>query len=352
MVGMLPIAGVCLLLFVAQGAPDPCAAASEAYSTGDLSGAAGYLERCVDAHPSDLAWHVRLCAVYQLLGRDQELYQAAKRGMERFPAERRFYLTAGILAAKTGDVEAAVRYFGSAADRWPEDSTIRQNLAQALMLRGTSRLDAGDNVGAEEDLSRVVALDSSNCDALMNLGRVLYNLQRSAESLEVFDRIQDLRPDYPGVELHRGVVLVTMGRNDEALEALNRHLAREDSQEGRYFRGLALKGLGDFEQARGDLEKATGPGSINPDAFYEKGGCLEKLSRNEEAEAAYRRAIELDSTRPKYSLALGQLLMREGRREEGLAIMKQARSLYAGMVQQDQRRLMFKSVSSAAPEKD
>ncbi len=352
MVAMLPIAGACLMLLVAQGGPDPCKAASEAYSTGDLSGAAGLLEQCVVAHPSDLNWYLRLCAVYQLLGRDDDLYRVAKRGIDRFPAERRFYLTAGILAAKKGDIESAVQVFESAFDRWPEDSAIRENLAQALLLRGTSRLDEGDNLGAERDLRRVVALEPTNCDALMNLGRVLYNLKQSGESLEVFDRVRGIRPDYPGVELHRGIVLETMGRDEEALEALDLHLAREDSPEGRYFRGLALKGLGDFDRALNDLEKAAGPGSNNSDAFYEKGGCLEKLARNGEAEKAYRQAIELDASRPKYSLALGQLLIRGGRRDEGMAILKQARSLYAGMVQQDQRRLMFKSVPGAPPGKD
>jgi tetratricopeptide (TPR) repeat protein len=346
---MLPIAGACLLLIFAQNAQDSCAAAAGAYAEGDLDGAAGYLERCIEAHPSDLAWYLRLCAVYQSLGRDDDLFRVATLGMERFPAEQRFYLSAGIRAARSGDMESAVRIFTAAFERWPGDPAIRGDLSQALLLRGTSRLDGGDNVGAEADLRRVTELEPAHCDALMNLGRALYNLLRSGESLETFDRVLALRPDYPGVELHRGIVLATMGRSEAAIEALDRHLATSDDPEGRYFRGLAWKGRGDWERALVDFEKAAFPGSRNGDAFYEKGGCLENLSRISEAEVAYRRAAELDSSQPKYKLALGQLLIRGGRREEGQSILEEARKSYTGMVRQDQQRLVFKSVPGDPP---
>ena len=327
-----------------QAGLDSCGRASEAYARGDLDRAAQELELCVDENPSDVSWLLRLCAVYQSLGRDDDLYRASLVGIDRFPEDRRFRLTAGIHAAETGELDRSVEVFSGALTRWPDDAAFRENLAQALLLRGMERLDADDNEAAESDLRWSTDLEGTNYDALMNLGRALYNLLRPVEALEMFDRVREMRADYPGVELHRGIVLVTMGRHAEAVEALDGFLAHRSEPEGHYFRGLARKNVGDCRSALEDFDAAMSGLPANADALYESAGCLERLGRVPEAETGYRRAIALAPDRPKFRLALGQLLVRSGRREEGRSVLDEARSSYAGMVEEDRRALSFKAI--------
>lgn len=344
MVSVLLLALHWALVLSGQGPPDSCQRASEAYARGDLDRTAEELAVCVEAVPSEIDWLLRLCAVYQTLGREDDLYRASLSGIRRFPGERRFPLTAGIRAAQSGDLDQADRIFSEALDRFPDDEVFRENRAQVLMLRGMAKLDAGDNEGAETDLRLSVHLDERNLDAWMNLGRCLYNLLRSPEALEVFDRVREANRNYPAVELHRGIVLVTMGRHEEAARALDDFLAGTSVPEGHYFRGLARRGLGEWRSAAEDLALASTAAPPNPDAFFALAGCLERLDRLAEAEAAYRRAIALEPGRPKYLLALGQLLVRSGRSEEGQATLREARESYSAMLREDRREFQFRSI--------
>jgi tetratricopeptide (TPR) repeat protein len=334
-----------LFLLLWQGPTESCRKAVEAHAGGDLDRAADELERCVDEHPADIGWLLRLCSVYQSLGRDDDLYRVSLTGIDRFPDERRFRLTAGIRAARVGELDKAGEIFSDALSRWPGDVAFRENLVQVLLLRGMANLDTGENEAAEADLRWASGLDGTNCDVLINLGRALYNLLRPEEALEVFDRVREIRPDHPSVELHRGIVLVTVGRHAEAADALDGFLARQPDPDGHYFRGMARKGIGDCHSALQDFEAAMATGvRVSADALFERAGCLERLGRIPEAEAAYRHAVELEPDRPKVRLALGQLLVRSGRREEGLSILNEAKSLYTGMVREDQAGISFKSM--------
>jgi len=328
------------------GSDDPCRRAADAHSRGDLAEAAKYLEICADRNPGEIAWQLRLCATYQSMGRDDDLYRAALKGTERFPGEPRFYLTAGVRAARKGDLNIAVDLFGRAFERWPEDSGIRSNLVQALLVRGMDQMDRKDYPPAEADFRRALELDHDNLEALVNLGRLLHNTLRSADSLAVFDRVLALRPDDPSIQLYRGIVMVVLGNYSGAIEALSRQIERKGDPEAFYFRGFSLKASGNCEQGVGDLEIASRGMSDNPDAFFALGQCQEKLGKEVDAESAYRRAVLLAPETPRFALALGRLLLRSGKSDEGRSLIVKAQQGYAQLVAEAPAQFQFKSTSA------
>lgn len=96
------------------------------------------------------AWHDRLLALrsdqpdgwfkkaetFTFFGNDAavlEAFDGARRaGLldEGYPSDPRFYCFAGVAAARQGDEARARRYFRTAVERMPDDSTARENLAE------------------------------------------------------------------------------------------------------------------------------------------------------------------------------------------------------------------------------
>jgi tetratricopeptide (TPR) repeat protein len=318
-----------LIAVATQSPPDTCRRAAEANTKGNLVAAESLLQQCLSENPADITPYLWLCALYQSQGRDAELHSVALRGLKRFPGEKRFYLTVGNRAGKEGQCATAVDVLSQGFKRWPQDSALRDNLAQALLCRGMNFLDEGDNAAAKSDLERVVELDPDNSEALLNLGRALHNLQQSGEALEVFDRAFELNPKAALVQFHRGVALSALGRFDEAIEALNSELRSAPGHApSYYFRGVAYFYEGDWDRSFADLKTAVEGMPEFSDAVYRLGRCYDHFGMNEEAEAALRKSSHLDPSDVRPLYALGSLLSRTGREDAAQAMFKRAVDQY------------------------
>lgn len=328
----------------AQPPDDPCRLGTERFQAGDPAGALPWVEQCVQEHLDDLEWRLRLCSLYQQLGRDQDLFQAALEGTRRFPDEKRFFLTAGIRAARAEDYQRAITLLSEARGRWPSDPVILSNLAGVYLVRGLDQFDREQYPAAEADLKEALQLEPNHVEALLNLGRLQHNLLRREEALSTFQRIRELAPDTPELEFHLGVVLFSLQQNAAALEALNEELRRNPGlPAGYFFRGLVLKAMQRYPEALSDLASAARVMPDDREVFFEYGRCLESLERYDEAERAYRTSSELDRSQPKALFALGQLLQRRGRTAEAKSVIDEARKRYVEMVREDRADFQFKS---------
>ncbi len=318
-----------LIALASQEPPDTCRQAAEANRRGDVAEAESLLKQCLSANPDNITPYLWLCALYQSQGRDDDLHATALNGLQRFPGEKRFYLTVGVRAGKHGQCTTAVEILSEGFERWPQDLALRDNLAEAQLCRGMNWLDEGDNSKAEADFRRVLELDEDNVVALLNWGRTLHNLQRSGEALKAFDRVLKLDPSTPLIQFHRAVALSALGSFDEAIESLNKDLlSQPDHAPSYYFRGVAYFYKGDWETAFADLKVAGERMPEFSDAIYRLGRCYDHFGMNEEAEAAFRKSARLDpfDVRPLY--ALGSLLSRTGREDEAQAMFKKAVDQY------------------------
>ncbi len=301
---------------------------AEALDRRELLSAERLLKQCLNAHPAPLASYLQLCAVYQLLGRAEDLYQVALDGLNKFPEEKRFYLTAGAYAGREKRFGKAIEIFEESSRRWPDDAQIRQFLESAYLGRGKELLDAGDDEGAEKHLRLATKLAGDDIEARLNLGRALHNLHRTAEALAEFDRALSLNPRLPLARFHRGLTLYTIGEFDRAIADFSAEIGvNPDYPPSHLLRGLAVMAKGEWAAALPDLETAANRMPDNPKAEYARARCLQHVGKQREAEASLRKTIQLDPSDPGPLNALGRLLVQAGRAEEAAPLIRQAAEL-------------------------
>jgi tetratricopeptide (TPR) repeat protein len=324
-----PAAFLSAAILVAPAAgQDPCAAGAQALARRDAAAAEPLLRQCVAAHPDQIQGYLQLCAAYQLQGKSAELEAAAAAGLKRFPGEKRFYFTVGTRAGQEKRYERAIEVFGAGFRRWPDDPKFRDSLKDAHVGRGFELLDQGKNAEAEKHLKIAVELDPSDVEAQLNLGRALHNNNRSVEALAAFDRVLELDPRLQTAHFHRGMVLHSLGEYDRAVADLDREIEINPAYPPSYlFRGLARIAKAEWVQALADLDEAARRMPDNAKAHFARARCLARLDRAAEAEAAFRRTIELDAADPAPVNALARALVEAGRAQEADALFRKAAQL-------------------------
>jgi len=139
-------------------------------------------------------------------------------------------------------------------------------------------------------------------------------------ALLVYRRILSRDPGEPGAWCKLGVLLHTLGREDEALEACARalELAPGDPVAVTSL-GNVLDSLGDLEGAMARFRQALALDPRNLAATANLAGVLGRLGRLEEALEGDRAALALAPGHPSLTLNLGHTLLRLGRLPEAEA---------------------------------
>ena len=222
--------------------------------------AEGLLKQCVAANPN-LQLGPVLGFVWGLPGPGKAVktwFGRPRKGITRFPTERRFYLTVANHAGRIGRYERALEVFGEAHRRWPQDAQFKDGLASAYLYYGMQQLDKAQNEEAERHLRQAVILAEHDVDARLNLGRALHNLNRSVEAEREFDRVIALNPKAPLARFHRGMVRQALGDLDAAITDLSEEIRQNPAYPPSYFsRGKAYQTKGLLTEALGDLDMAA-----------------------------------------------------------------------------------------------
>ncbi|HYO83947.1 MAG TPA: tetratricopeptide repeat protein, partial [Bryobacteraceae bacterium] len=268
-----------------------CDAGLAAVQAGDHATAEPLLAECVRSKAATLQAFLALAGVQQSRRDDPALLATALEGINRFPDEKRFYLTAGTIAGRRGDLDAAIAALTSAYRRWPEDTKVQNLLASAYAVRGSGHLDRAGNTKAAEDLAKAVRLNPGDAEAWLNLGRAQQNLLRFADALQSFLQVKEA----PLLHFHRGMAQYSLGNFQAAIAEFDHE---PDYPPARLIGGLSKLSLGDARAALADLEFAA---AKMPDNAQAAGGCgraLLRLGRVADAESYLRRAAELEPRDP------------------------------------------------------
>lgn len=184
----------------------------------------------------------------------------------------------------------------------------------------------GSLAETEAVLRRTVALDGANASAWLLLGLALVALGRVGEGVAAFEKARDIRPDDMAAWFVSGLVLVGAGRLEEAEEALRkvidldpahapswslleRVLARSergeeaaragrhaldarDSTESWRLVGEVARALDDLPWAEEAFRRAVACDAANAPAWIGLGSVSAARGRFDEAESAYRTALE------------------------------------------------------------
>ena len=137
--------------------------------------------------------------------------------------------------------------------------------------------------------------NSISIEELAQRGNRLYRLRRYIESLECFNQIIKINPDYRIAWYARGFLLSQhLEKLDQGLNSLEEATKIDpDYHTAWHWRGVVLYELGRYEEALTSFEQAIKiyRHGAYYQAWYGKGQALEALERHEEALKSFNRAI-------------------------------------------------------------
>ncbi|WP_167525407.1 tetratricopeptide repeat protein [Roseomonas genomospecies 6] len=199
---------------------------------------------------------------------------------------------------------------------------LSPDAAQSWRSLGDIRLRRKDPKGAEGCLRRAVALQPDFPEALNNLGGALLGAQRFGEARLPYRRAVALRPGYPDPWNNHANALHEIGETASALAYFRRALALAPDHPVAYANlAEALRTQAASAEDYTTVERlcrralALVPG--HPPALNVLSVTGLDLRRLEEAEAGFRRILDLDPDNPSARFNLSLVLLKAGRLREG-----------------------------------
>ncbi len=165
-------------------------------------------------------------------------------------------------------------------------------------------------------------------------GLILLGAHVASAALTWFDRARRLQPGYWPAQAHAGAVLLTLGRLDEALTALDAAIAQGFVDAPTYYhRGVVLRALGRRDEAIAALDQALRAEPAYPEALRVGGLILSEAGRFEQALAFFEGALQ---SRPSFfeaHLDRANLLSKLERHDEALIAFSHALTMFPDNVQ-------------------
>lgn len=216
----------------------------------------------------------------------------------------------GVIAARAGDADGALRRFNRTLDLNPE-------FAKAYSNRAALAVQKGDYQAALADYTRAIEINPDLEPAHTGRGRVCHMLGMLEEGLRHLDAAELLAPDDAMIATGRGDLLVDLGRYGEARDAYRRaiELRPDGSAAHRNLSWmLATCPVAEFRDGNAALDHAERAeklaGAADDLTLDTKAAALAALGRYEEAakvqQEAVERAPEGDTAAYRERLALYQ----------------------------------------------
>ena len=269
------------------------------------------------------------------------------------PHYARTHLNLGIGLEAIGNLEQACKSYETALGIDPLDVYANYNLGRQLFSRNAL-------AEAEPLLRRAIEGNPDFADARVVLSRLLENKGDLGGAAAELEQALRIRPDYFGALCNYADLLMKLHRTDDAVSALRRAVAmqprnfdvnyklgyllveKEQSAEAEqlFHRALlsnpnsleARASLVNLYQSQGNLPNAASQAEAAlklrpawPDMLFDYGLIIKRLARTAEAEAVFRRIIEIDRTYVRAYQMLGAVLLSQCRIQDALEVFKDGR---------------------------
>lgn len=210
---------------------------------GDLAEALVAFRRAATLCPDDPAILARLGRAHFDFREYAEAVASYRRLIELRPRDAAAHNELGRALQCLGDMEAAKLAYGTALRIDPRDPDIANNL-------GLTELALTWNVEAAERRFRAILVDHpSHVPALTHLGMVLTHQSRFEEALDPLERALARRPDYHDAANNLGNAFRALGRVEEAVAAYRRaHALRPKAVGTAHNLAQALLMAGDYTE--------------------------------------------------------------------------------------------------------
>jgi tetratricopeptide (TPR) repeat protein len=177
---------------------------------------------------------------------------------------------------------------------------VRENVVQsfqaALML-----FQQGNFLESSKLCQLLIASDDQNSDALHLLGLIAYQTQQFSDAEGFLSKVIGLKPASAPLHTHYGLVLHSLGRDDEAVRQYEMAIGKNPLFGSAYLNlGIALQSLNRLEEALSSYDTAISIRNDDAEAFNNRGAVLFQLRRFEDSLTSYDKAIAI---KPDYGQA-------------------------------------------------
>ncbi len=246
-----------LALALAQAAPDchkSFAEGFQEYQRKDLSQALIAFRAAVQCDPKMVQAHLAIADIYAERGNESEALAALLQALRIEPKNELALRAASNLYLKNALHNKALPLLETLVLVVPNSTDAHADLAAVYAA-------SGDRKGAEKEFRRALELQTDYFPALAGLGNLLARAGEDAVAMPLLRKATLLQPQ---------------------------------SYEGHFLLGSALNRLGQFEEARNELEQASKIGGENePQVFYQLARAWGSLGKTAERKAALSRFSEL-----------------------------------------------------------
>jgi predicted O-linked N-acetylglucosamine transferase (SPINDLY family) len=199
---------------------------------------------------------------------------------------------------------------------------------EAALRSALSSFQSGDANGAEQQLKAILRAQPRLPAAVNLLGRLLAEQGRFREAEPVLRAMTKLAPNSAGALYNHAIALQNIGRNVDALEALNNSI-RVDSRKPTVWmaRGAVFADLGQYENAIRSFDTAISLDIGYFQAYANKSDMLRRLRRFDEALMAADVCLRIDPASAPAWHGRARVLLSLGRLEEALLSIDRAIAL-------------------------
>lgn len=244
--------------------------------------------------------------------------------VKRSPGFAEAYFNLGLLRQEQGRYEDAIPSFQKAL-------TLQPGLHGANLFLGITefRLNHLDKAGSAVQKETVASPRDAN--AWMWLGVVRLAQDRAEEAADALDRAAKLKPDDQDILYHRGRAHLLVSKNSYArMFKINTHswlvhrvMAQADAEADRHADAIA------------EYEVAIKLAPTQPGLYEELGSEYRNANKIVEAEAAFRRELEIDPNNVLATYKLGAIEVEKGDGAKGKELIEAAQREKPGLVHLD-----------------
>jgi tetratricopeptide (TPR) repeat protein len=220
---------------------------------GNVQGAVQIYQQILTSYPEDASSRARLAEIYRQQGDHERAMQLARealiresktltahkvmmrsyldrqqlsmarlvalRAMKLDEGDPELYHTIGLILLKEGEAEKARAQFTRAVQ-------ARADFLPAHVILARMAMQSQDFAGAEEHLRRILAADSKNAEAHLNLGVAYKGMGDYDKALQEYEEAEKLNPELAAIYLNKGIVLHRhKDAPDRGLEMYRKYLA-------------------------------------------------------------------------------------------------------------------------------
>ena len=205
-----------------------------------------------------------------------------------YPNEPLLLNISGACHAGLGQLDAAVKDYGSAIAIKPDYAKAHFNLAGALQ-------DLGQLEAAVNSYEKSIKIEPAYAEAHNNLGSVLKELKQDEAAVKSYKQALVIKPDYVEAQYSLGIMLQDLGQLEAAIKCYEVVLVTKPNFADAFNNlATAFLDLGQFDAAVKSYKSAI---KIKPDfvaAINNLGIAFYKLHQTDEAISCYKQALALN----------------------------------------------------------